>query len=168
MHEDLRSILTGTIALWVGAAVALVLTILRRPAKSDLAGREQTARLFLIGVAAQCLHFMEELITHFEDRYPALLGLPVWSENFFVAFNLIWVSVWILSAIGLQKGYVYSLFPVWLFAIAAVVNGIAHPALAVIAHGYFPGLITSPVLGLLGVLLGLRLQKLTSKTPRKD
>jgi hypothetical protein len=33
--------------------------------------------------------------------------------------------------------------------------------LAVIAHGYFPGLITSPVLGVLGVLLWLRLLGLT-------
>jgi hypothetical protein len=163
MNENLRSILAGTAALWIGAAVALLLTILRRPIEGDLAGREKAARLFLIGLAAQSLHFLEEFLTHFEDRFPTLLGLPAWSQNFLVAFNLIWMSVWILSAIGLQKGYAYALFPVWFFAIAAVANGIAHPALAVIAHGYFPGLLTSPLLGLVGVLLGSRLQRLTRK-----
>jgi len=141
--------------------VALLLTILRRPLVVDVAAREQTARLFLLGLAVQCLHFLEEFIGHFEDRFPALLGLPPWSEGFFVTFNLMWLSVWILSAIDLQKGYRFALFPVWFFSIAAIANGIAHPLLAVIAHGYFPGLITSPVLGVLGVLLWLRLLGLT-------
>ena len=141
--------------------MALLLTILRRPVDSDLAGRERTARLFLMGLAAQCLHFMEEFVTRFQDRFPALLGLPAWSENFFVVFNLIWLSVWILAAIGLQRGHWFALFPIWFFAIAAIANGIAHPVLAVVARGYFPGLITSPIVGVLGVLLWLRLQALT-------
>jgi len=161
MNENIRSILTGTAVLWVGAAVALLLTLLRRPVDGDLAGREQTARLFLLGLAVQCMHFLEEFITHFQERFPALLDLPPWSEGFFVAFNLIWMSIWILSAINLQRGYRFALFPVWFFSIAAVANGIAHPMLAVVAHGYFPGLITSPVLGVLGVLLWLRLLGLT-------
>jgi hypothetical protein len=161
MNENLRSMLTGTAGLWVGAALALLLTILRRPVDGDLAGREQTARLFLLGLAVQCMHFMEEFITHFQDRFPALLGLPPWSERFFVAFNLIWLSVWILSAIDLERAYRFALFPVWFFAIAAVANGIAHPMLAAVVHGYFPGLITAPVLGVLGVLLWLRLMELT-------
>jgi hypothetical protein len=93
-----------------------------------------------------------------------LLGLPAWSPNFFVVFNLIWLSVWILSAIGLRKGYRLALFPVWFFAIGAIVNGIAHPMLAVVAQGYFPGLITSPVVGVLGVLLWLRLQAATTSS----
>jgi len=162
MNENLRSILTGTAGLSAGAIVALLLTILRRPVDGDLAGRERTARIFLIGVAAQCMHFMEEFVTRFQDRFPALLGLSAWSANFFVVFNLIWLCVWILSAIGLRKGYRLALFPVWFFAIGAMVNGIAHPILALVAHGYFPGLITSPIVGVLGVLLWLRLQALTT------
>src|SRR5713101_1891262 len=94
MNENLRSVLTGTAGLSAAAVVALLLTIVRRPVDSDLAGRERTARLFLIGLAAQCLHFMEEFVTRFQDRFPALLGLPAWPENFFVAFNLLWLTVW--------------------------------------------------------------------------
>ncbi len=52
-------------------------------------------------------------------------------------------------------------FPVWFFAIAAIVNGVAHPLPAVAARGYFPGLITSPVVGVVGVLLWLRLVAVT-------
>ncbi len=144
--------------------MAVLLTILRRPVDGDLVGRERTVRLFLIGLAAQCMHFMEEFVTRFQDRFPTLLGLPAWSQNFFVVFNLIWLSVWILSAIGLRRGYRLALFPVWFFAIGAIVNGIAHPMLAVVAQGYFPGLITSPVVGVLGVLLWLKLQALTTSS----
>lgn len=75
--------LVGPAGLSVAAGVAFLLTILRRPAEDDLTGRERTARLLSIGVAAQCLHFMEEFVTRFEDRFPALLGLPAWSANFF-------------------------------------------------------------------------------------
>jgi len=116
----------------------------------------------LIGLAAQCMHFMEEFVTRFQDRFPTLLGLRAWSLNFFVVFNLIWLSIWILSAIGMRRGYRLALFPVWFFAIGAIANGIAHPMLAVVGQGYFPGLITSPVVGVLGVLLWLRLQALTT------
>jgi hypothetical protein len=161
MNENLRSMLMGTAGLSAGAVLALFLTILRGPVNGDLAVREQTARLFLVGLAAQCLHFMEEFVTRFQDRFPALLGLPAWSQNFFVVFNLLWLSVWILSAVSLQRGYRFLLFPVWFFAIAAIANGIAHPVLAVVACGYFPGLLCTPVVGVLGVLLWLRLQELT-------
>jgi Protein of unknown function with HXXEE motif len=164
MNDNLRSVLMGTAGLSAGATVALLLTILRRPVGNGLADRERTARLFLVGLAAQCLHFTEEFVTRFQDRFPVLLGLPAWPENFFVVFNLIWLSIWILSAIGLQRGYRFTLFPLWFFAIAAVVNGVGHPVLALVARGYFPGLITSPMLGVLGVLLWLRLQALTTSS----
>jgi Protein of unknown function with HXXEE motif len=161
MNENLRSTLVGTSGLSVAAVVAFLLTILRRPTNDDVIGREQAVRVFLIGLAAQCLHFMEEFVTRFEDRFPALLGLPTWSEDFFVTFNLIWLFVWIFSVIGLQRGYRFALFPVWFFAIAAIANGIAHPILAFVVQGYFPGLITSPALGVVGVLLWFRLQAMT-------
>jgi hypothetical protein len=138
MDDNLRSVLTGTAGLSAGAVVALFLTILRRPVGGDLVGRERTVRLFLIGLAAQCLHFMEEFVTRFQDRFPTLLGLPAWSQNFFVVFNLIWLRVWILSGIAMRRGYRLALFPVWFFAIGAIANGIAHPMLAVVAQGYSP------------------------------
>jgi len=140
------------------------LTILRGPHGFDSAARDQTARIFSIGLAAQCLHFMEESVTGFPERFPPLLGLPAWPPDFFVIFNLTWLSIWILSVIGLQKGYRFALFPIWFFATASIANGIAHPALGLAVRGYFPGLITSPVVGVLGVLLWLRLLALTKPT----
>jgi len=158
--------LAGTAGLSAAALLALLLTILRRPA-GDVADYERTGRLFLIGVGAQCLHLIEECVTRFQDRFPELLGLPPWPKNFFVVFNLIWLSVWTFSAIGLQRRYRFALFPVWFFAIAAVVNGVAHPVLAFMARGYFPGLVSSPVLGVLGVLLWQSLLALTAPSGKK-
>jgi hypothetical protein len=159
--------LAGTAGLSGGAILALILTILRWPAGKEAVDDERMARLFLIGVGAQSLHFMEEFITRFQDRFPELLGFPAWPENFFVVFNLTWLSIWIFSAVGLQRGYRFALFPVWFFAIAAIMNGIAHPVLAIVARGYFPGLISSPVLGVLGVLLWRRLLALTRPSKAK-
>jgi hypothetical protein len=162
VNENLRSILMGTSGLSAAAFVALLLTILRRPRDADSTSRDRTARIFLIGLAAQCLHFMEESVTGFPDRFTPLLGLPAWPADFFAIFNLTWLSIWILSTIGLLRGYWFALFPIWFFAIGSIANGIAHPLFAVAVRGYFPGLITSPIVGVLGVLLRLRLQALTA------
>jgi hypothetical protein len=164
---NLQSVLLGTAGLSAAALAALLLTLLRKPPSSDPVACNRVLQIFLLGLAAQCLHFAEEFLTRLESRFPVLLGLPPWSENFFVVFNLAWLCVWILSALGLQRGYRAALFLIWFFAIASVVNGIAHPALALVARGYFPGLFTSPIVGLLGILLSLRLLALT-RTPKKS
>jgi Protein of unknown function with HXXEE motif len=162
MIDDLRSVLIGTSGLAVVSVIALLLTILRVPASIMAARRERAAHLFLIGLAGQCLHFLEEFVTGFQDRFPMLIGIPVWSSSFFVGFNLIWLCIWILSVVGLQKGQRWAFFPAWFFAMASIVNGVAHPILAVVARGYFPGLITSPVVGVAGWLLWRRLYTLTT------
>ena len=86
-------------------------------------------------------------MTGFHERFPQMLGLPAWSGEFFVAFNLFWISVWVLSSIGVRTNFRPAFFPVWFFAIGMAGNGFAHPALAIAAAGYFPGLFTSPVVG---------------------
>jgi hypothetical protein len=161
MSESLRSELLGTSGLGAAAVAALVLTILRDPAHSEGPARERVVRLFLIGLALHCLHFAEEFATRFHERFPPLLGLRGWSPEFFIAFNLVWLAVWVLAALGLRAGYRPAFFPVWFFAIAAVANGIAHPLLAVVARGYFPGLVTSPLVGVAGIALWTRLLGLT-------
>ena len=68
-------------------------TVVRKPLDLDndkpqnTIDRERTLGPFLFGLAAHSLHFMEEFVTRFQDRFPALLGLEPWSANFFVIFN---------------------------------------------------------------------------------
>jgi len=46
-----------------------------------------------------------------------------------------------------------ALFPLWFLAIASLANGVAHPLLSVQAGRYFPGLFTSPLVGVAGLAL---------------
>ena len=157
MNPTLSSVLLGTAGLWASAAVALILTILRPLKSLPPRLRETTLRLVLLGIALHCLHFSEEFLTGFQVRFPSLLGLQPWFLEFFVPFNLAWIAIWALSAAGFSKGMRAALFPLWFLGVAMLANGAIHPLLAVGSGGYFPGLISSPLTGWLGILLCRRL-----------
>jgi hypothetical protein len=88
--------------------------------------------------------------------------LPPWSTAFFVSFNLAWLALWVLSVFGLRAGYRPAFFPLWFLALAMIANGVAHPLLSMVAGGYFPGLISSPAVGVVGALLLSRLRRVTA------
>jgi hypothetical protein len=50
-----------------------LLTMMRRRVDGDPVVRERTVRLFLIGLAAQSLHFMEEDVTGLRIGFPHCL-----------------------------------------------------------------------------------------------
>lgn len=161
MSDELRSILTGTAGLTLAAVAAVGLTIRRRPASpADLAAA-RVVPWFVAGIAVQFAHFSEEFITGFHLRFPALLGLEPWSARFFVNFNLAWLALWLFAAPLVRRGIRPVFFFAWFFSLAAMANGVAHPLLALQAGGYFPGVWTSPVLGVLGVVLWRRLWRTT-------
>lgn len=161
MADSLPSEVVGTLGLGLVAATALLLTVLRVPIASRSSMRRVATALFTVGLVLHFFHFVEEYSTGFYERFPLVFGLSPWSSGFFVTFNLAWFAVWATAAFGLRAGYRMAYFPVWFFAIAMMVNGVAHPMLAVRAGGYFPGLITSPLVGIVGVLLWFRLLALT-------
>src|SRR5688500_17123890 len=160
MSETLRSELLGTAGLTIAAIAAGVLTFSRRLETGPRAGNARA--VFIALIALQALHFTEEYATSFHERFPAFLGLAPWAASFFVAFNAIWLVIWVVAALGLTAGYQLALFPAWFLAIASIGNGIAHPLLALATHGYFPGLWTSPLLAAGGVLLWRRLMTTTA------
>lgn len=162
MSEELRSILLGTGGLGVAAVIAVFLTVLRGGVDAGAAGLRAALRLVAFTILLQAAHFAEELATGFHRRYPELLGLAPWSLRFFVSFNLFWLAVWSLCLWGLVARWRIALFPLWFLGIGCIVNGLAHAAFAMRTGGYFPGLVTSPFLGVLGVLLLLRLALITS------
>ncbi len=149
--------LLGLLPLGVVLAVAIAFTLARSIPRQDPAVRDPLVRLYLLGLALQCLHVIEEFTTDFYLEFPRFLGLAPWTPDFFVAFNLVWIAIWVLSAIGFREGIRLAMAPIWFFALGMAVNGVAHPALALAAGGYFPGLWTSPLVGVLGVVLSTRL-----------
>lgn len=164
MSESARSMIFGPSVLHGVAVIALVLTIVRRPAKYSDQAIDAIIRLYLIGIACQCLHFTEEFLTGFYVRAPEFLGFVAWSTEFFVTFNLVWIAVWLFAAVGIQRRVRIAFFPVWFFAIAMVGNAIWHPLLCLATRSYFPGLFTSPFGGIVGAILLSRLFKLTQPT----
>jgi len=111
------------------------------------------ATLYILGIVVQGIHFTEEYLTGFQFKFPGLLGYS-WSDKQFVIFNLIWLLFFVLNLWGIYRRYRVAYFLVWFFTImAGIANGIFHPALSIIQGGYFPGLISSPVLLIIGIAL---------------
>ncbi len=158
---DIRSVLSGTAGLSVLVIISVVLTIARPHVSPDPGVRRRFLLILAAAIVGQCVHFAEELATGFHLRFPVLLGLSPWTLTFFVWFNLGWIVVWVLAAFGLRIGLVVALVPVWFLALALLLNGVAHPLMALREGAYFPGLYSSPLVGLLGILLLGGLRKLT-------
>src|SRR2546423_14508295 len=164
MSESARSMILGPSVLYGVAAIALVLTIVRKPAKNSADAVDAIIRLYLIGIAFQCLHFTEEYVTRFYVRAPEFLGFVAWPSEFFVIFNLTWIALWLLGAVGVKCEMRIAYFPLWFFAVGMVGNAVWHPLLCLATGGYFPGLFTSPLAGIIRVILLSRLWNLTSAT----
>ena len=150
MTETLQSFAIGTLGLWVMLAVAIVLTAYRQPVTRD--HWRSIQRLVWVGCGLHALHLTEELKAGFHERFPQLLGLAPWTPSLFLAFNLGWLILWSFGTLA-RAPHPIVLATFWFLALASALNGLAHPALAWATGGYFPGLWTSPLVGVFGVLL---------------
>lgn len=153
MNETVRSIVYGTAGLWLVLGVAILIAARATPIAADRAVQRTLRFRLLLCTGVQAGHFLEEWQTGFHLRWPALLGLEPWPETFFVVFNVVWLVVWLASAALVSLGGLATRAASWFLALAAILNAIAHPLLAVAVAGYFPGLWTSPVLGAAGYWL---------------
>jgi hypothetical protein len=153
MSEQLKSILIGLSGLYLALIISLFLTIYKSPIEMEKGKRDNLVNFFMFGIAVQCFHFMEEFITGFHIKFPEFLGLTPWPGEFFVSFNIFWIAVWIVSVIGFRHNYRAAYFPLWFFITGMILNLIAHPLLALANNGYFPGLFTSPLVGIMGIIL---------------
>ena len=145
------------------AAFAALQLALRNPSPIKLTlERAAAARVLAFATAIQSGHFAEEWATDFHVRFPAMFGLDPMPLSFFVAFNLTWIAIWIASVPLLRSARRPAFFAAWFLAIAGMLNGVAHPIMAVASGGYFPGLISSPFIGLASICLWRKLRGATS------
>ena len=151
------SALPSVVILGLVAVAAARLAQTRSSPDEAVTERIAASRALGIATAIQSAHFAEEWITGFHTRFPALLGLDPMPLSFFVPFNLTWIAIWIASIPFLRLGQRAAFFAAWFLAIAGILNAVAHPMMAIASAGYFPGLITSPGIGIAGVILGRRL-----------
>ena len=150
-------ILPSIIVLGLLALVAVALARRHRSPAALIAERRAASNALLIATAVQSAHFCEEWATGFHVRFPALFDLPAMPLSFFVGFNLAWIAIWIACIPGLRVSNRFAFFAAWFLALAGMLNAVAHPVMAGAAQGYFPGLISSPFVGLAGLWLWLKL-----------
>jgi hypothetical protein len=150
MSDGALSVFVGTLGLQ--AALLLALLTALRPSNLTHARMAAIATLLL-----QLVHMFEEWSAGFPERLPAALGLAPWPSWFFPAFNAAWIAAWIIAIVSGASGYL-ARAALWFLAIAAIVNAIAHPILAIRVGAYFPGLYTAPLLGVAGIWLAMRLR----------
>jgi hypothetical protein len=143
------------------AFAALRLSLIRTSSEQLAMERATASRVLAITTAIQVGHFAEELATDFHIRFPALFGLEPMPLSFFVAFNLLWILAWVTSVPLLRAGRPIAFFAAWFLALAGMLNGIAHPLMAAVSGGYFPGLVSAPFIGIASVLLWQRLRRAT-------
>lgn len=163
MNDEFRSLLPSAVVLGAAGVISLYLTLTRGWADESRKHIRGAVQIALVAILFQAGHFVEELSAGLHERLPALFGLPPMPLQFFVSFNVVWLMIWAISAWGLGAHLRPALFPLWFLGIGCAVNGVAHPALSILAGGYFPGLLTSPVVGVLGVLLLRRLRDVTRR-----
>ena len=156
----LLSLLPSIVVLGAALLLAMALAWRWRPADVE-ALRVLAARALGVTLSAQAVHFVEEAATGFPEHLAVLLNLPAMPLPFFVVFNVSWLAIWIVSVPGLKSGRRAAYLAAWFLAIAGIINGVAHPLLALAAGGYFPGLISSPFIGVTGLWLCRRLRAAT-------
>lgn len=152
------SMLPSIIILGLVAIVAFFLCRRQLPPE-NVAERLAAASALAFTVVLQSAHFAEEAATGFHERFPALFGLPAIPLSIFLAFNLAWIGIWVISIPGIRSARSAAFFAAWFLALAGALNGIAHPLMALAVGGYFPGLVTSPLIGVAGIWLWLRLNR---------
>ncbi|HEY9141643.1 MAG TPA: HXXEE domain-containing protein [Bryobacteraceae bacterium] len=144
----------ATAGLSVGLVVAYLLWLFWRWQGC----RERILWLYLLSLGLFCLHFSEEYLTRFYIDFPGLFGIQ-WSGRRFLVFNLVWLVVFALSAVGVycerSEAYVIVIF----FALfGGVLNGLSHITLSLLEWRYFPGTVTAPFMLASGIFLLHRLR----------
>ena len=151
MFAAMGRAVAGLVAALVGSYL-----IALRPIRIEQLRRAVPA--YLTAVAAQAVHMIEEYRAGFYREFPPVWGAAPWSSESFLVFNLAWLLVFGLAAVGLKRGWWLAVVVALFLALGGgVLNGIGHAALAVRAGGYFPGLYTAPLVFCAGLYLASRL-----------
>lgn len=147
---------------------ALALVALALPRQSPTKATEElhgAARALFLATVLQACHFAEETAGGFHQRFPALFGLPPIPLAAFVTFNVLMLGIWLVSVRALRQSRPAAFLAAWFLALAGILNLVAHPLLAVVASGYFPGLASSPFVGVAAIHLWRKLRDATKKSP---
>lgn len=115
---------------------------------------ERILPLYLLALGFQFIHFSEEYLTGFTIEVPRLLGQIPYPKDYWVIFNMIAYSVFVIGGIILFKRLKELMIIPLFFILAGVIfNSIAHILISMYVGGYFPGLYTALIYLVLGPIL---------------
>lgn len=130
---------------------------------------QQSRNAFILLVALQAAHVFEEYSTGlYEWGLPALVSAWIYPSEprfGFLAANAAFLAfgVWCYLA-RVRPGHDSAIFWASLWVIVELFNGLLHPLLALVSGGYFPGLLTAPLLLVVAIFLANRLARTPSST----
>jgi len=157
------SLIPTMTALAAPAAAAVILTALRPRLRPDVSGSRRLLLVLGLTISAQVLHFVEELLTQLYVEFPTTFGFPAAQRSVFVWANVTALVVWVAALIAVRQGVVIALLPLWFLGFAEVLNLFLHPYLALKTGGYYSGVVTAPLVGVLGMMTTRELARLTAK-----
>lgn len=110
-------------------------------------------------LAWQFLHFSEEFMTGFRERFPTFFGAEPFSTELFVGINMVSYFGFTIAFIAVfAAGRRFLLVPMQFFIVyGAIGNAISHTYWVILEGGYFPGFFTAQLYWVVGVLLLARL-----------
>jgi len=107
-------------------------------------------RPFAFLIAAQAAHSVEECWYRLYDRLaPARFVAELFSHDLargFAVANTLLVLAGVGGIFVVRRGGSAARGVAWFWAVLEIVNGVNHIAFALVAGGYFPGLVTAPLL----------------------
>lgn len=159
---QLSSYLPSFLALFMLLIASVVLTVVRPRLRPEVKASTRFLAVVGLTILGQCLHFFEEWRSRLYIRLPETFDLQPLTESLFVSFNVTWLAIWVISLLAVRAGLVIALCPLWFLGLAMVFNLFAHPLLALVDGGYFPGLVTAPLVGVLGILAIRELVRVTA------
>jgi Protein of unknown function with HXXEE motif len=121
-------------------------------------------RLFLLLIASQALHSIEEYyFSLWEVLAPARFLSGLVSANLSVGFAILNVTIVALGlwtyARPVRRNRSYALPLVWFWTILEMANGVGHTIFALASGSYFPGVYTAPLLLVFSGLLAVQLTR---------
>jgi hypothetical protein len=113
-------------------------------------------------LAAQAAHSIEEYVAKLYDVFPpARVVSSVFSDDLrkgFIIANVLLISAGLWCwAIPVRRGRPSATAFAWFWAALEIVNGTVHSIVAIARLGYFPGVLTAPLLIASGAWLSMSL-----------
>jgi uncharacterized protein with HXXEE motif len=147
-----------TLATMGRATIVLVIALLASYGfwitRSEWPPPSRVLIMYTAAVVVQCAHLIEEYQAGFYRVFPGVFGAEPWSKRRFLAFNFVWLILFVIAGAGLARGKRGAYLVATFLALGGgIANGLGHIALSAREGGYFPGGYTGAIALVVGSFL---------------